>query len=623
MQIFGVVDEPVGGENSDTLGLSKHSRALVRFIEQTQTPITIGVQGEWGSGKTSLLQAIECKLEANENVKQIWINVWEHSLLQSPEESLIGIIQEIITGILSADDNLERKEKIMKAASLVFKGALRVGSHVTMGVSGAKMISDLEQSQDNNVAALRSSLNELITKVCDNKTNPYDKIVIYIDDLDRIEPINAVKILELLKNIFSLDRCVFLLAIDYQVVVKGLKGKFGEQTEENEWEFRAFFDKIIQLPFMMPLGSYDIGNFIKNIMNSMGSEYASYAEIQSLDEIIRYTIGKNPRAIKRLINSICLITVFNAENDFAIDVKDKASEIILTLLCFQIAYPDIYDILIADPNIGDWDDEFCYEITNGKEAGFDGFADDFERAKSIPDFDEIWKQSVFRVCYAKPRYRAKAVDIVRSLSVLKNTLADLGEEDGPKLLASILQQTAITSVASTDRPSKSDGVWKSEEEKNEACALWSLIAQRLQGRCEIFSRIRTSTVSHVVRISAKGFPETRFVISQTGQLALHIAGPDVARNLEIFDFLEERKSEIAAVSGLNLHWKRSAAQKRQSIIVEHEFLESFSEKFLSKGSGVPDRAGWDDFAEWLSVWAPRFEAALLEKLGEMSSASKQ
>ena len=65
-----------------------------------------------------------------------------------------------------------------------------------------------------------------------------------MDDLDRIEPRDAVQVLELLKNIFNIPNCVFVLAIDYQVVVKGLKEKFGERTEENEWEFRAFFNPI-------------------------------------------------------------------------------------------------------------------------------------------------------------------------------------------------------------------------------------------------------------------------------------------------------------------------------------------------------------------------------------------
>ena len=47
----------------------------------------------------------------------------------------------------------------------------------------------------------------------------------YIDDLDRIDPPVAVEILELLKNIFDLNKCVFILAIDYDVVIKGLKSR--------------------------------------------------------------------------------------------------------------------------------------------------------------------------------------------------------------------------------------------------------------------------------------------------------------------------------------------------------------------------------------------------------------
>ena len=88
--------------------------------------------------------------------------------------------------------------------------------------------------------------------------------------MDRIEPKNAVAILELLKNIFSVERCIFILAIDFQVVVKGLESKFGPQTPDNEWEFRAFFDKIIQLPFMMPMGQYNIGKYVNGLLTDIG-----------------------------------------------------------------------------------------------------------------------------------------------------------------------------------------------------------------------------------------------------------------------------------------------------------------------------------------------------------------
>ena len=110
----------------------------------------------------------------------------------------------------------------------------------------------------------------MINDISERPTNPYKRIIVYVDDLDRIEPKNAVAILELLKNIFSVPNCVFILAIDYQVVVKGLEHKFGKQTPENEWEFRAFFDKIIQLPFMMPMGQYNIGKYVNSLLSGIG-----------------------------------------------------------------------------------------------------------------------------------------------------------------------------------------------------------------------------------------------------------------------------------------------------------------------------------------------------------------
>lgn len=83
----------------------------------------------------------------------------------------------------------------------------------------------------------------------------------FIDDLDRINPENAVQILELLKNMFEVNNCIFVLAIDYDVVVKGLKAKFGSNTGDDDRAFRSFFDKIIQMPFSMPVGAYDITAF--------------------------------------------------------------------------------------------------------------------------------------------------------------------------------------------------------------------------------------------------------------------------------------------------------------------------------------------------------------------------
>ena len=48
---IGIVDEANAGGNKDDLGVETHTNSLIRFISNTSTPITVGIQGEWGSGK--------------------------------------------------------------------------------------------------------------------------------------------------------------------------------------------------------------------------------------------------------------------------------------------------------------------------------------------------------------------------------------------------------------------------------------------------------------------------------------------------------------------------------------------------------------------------------------------
>ena len=101
MATIGIVDEPVKRGGADELQINLHSKSLIRFVKGTETPITIGIQGEWGSGKTSLINSIYHAFDSDdETVKQIWINSWEYSLLSTPEEALLKIVNRIIDELL-------------------------------------------------------------------------------------------------------------------------------------------------------------------------------------------------------------------------------------------------------------------------------------------------------------------------------------------------------------------------------------------------------------------------------------------------------------------------------------------------------------------------------------------
>ena len=463
--MVGIVDQALEAGGSDSLEIASYHEALVDFIKKTDTPMTIGVQGEWGSGKTSLLNQIWNKLEESndehvddENYLQIWVNSWEHSLLCSPEECLLKIVNEIIQTLLEADVDKSKKDKVKEGVQSLMKGALRIGSSLAAGNAGAQAVDSIFLSEANTIKELRKQLHSLVEEIKELESNPYQRVVVYVDDLDRIDPEDAVSILELLKNIFNIKDCVFVLAIDYQVVVKGLKEKFGEPTPENEWEFRSFFDKIIQLPFSMPMGSYDIGKYVLSLLDDINYYESENDQLDEdlIESLVTLSIGTNPRSIKRLINSLSLIKILNdTKNESSsgdgsvIDNKDVAT-VMLAMVCLQIANSDIYDMLVAEPTFTDsWNADFAYKITQKKEEVDKTWEENFKQAISSEDFDEPWEQCLYRVCYVNPRQRTKATKYSRFLSDLRENYKP---EEFQKFIATALKETAVTAVSATDKP---------------------------------------------------------------------------------------------------------------------------------------------------------------------------
>ena len=459
--MVGIVDQALPQDDKDDLKISSYKDALVDFIKRTDTPMTIGVQGEWGSGKTSLLNKIWADLErfnreddSIDDFKQIWINSWEHSLLCSPEECLMKIINEIILELLDSDTNKKRSDKIRSGVNNIMKGALRIGSSLTIGSAGVDAVDEIFSEGSNSIKELREQLQNLVSEIKTLETNRYGKIVIYVDDLDRIEPKDAVSILELLKNIFNIQDCVFVLAIDYQVVVKGLVGKFGKPTPENDWEFRAFFDKIIQLPFSMPMGNYDIANYVLGLLDKINF-YSGKDELDEelINKFVTKSIGGNPRSIKRLINSLALIKILNDEedgdeSDGALKDKDTAM-VMFAMVCLQIAHPEIYQLFADNPSYKEWDEELAYRETQGKEESDENWEKNFEQATKTDNFNEPWEKCLFRVCYTNPRRRAKAADISEFISIFDEEFKDA---DINSLIVNALGKTAVTSVSSKENP---------------------------------------------------------------------------------------------------------------------------------------------------------------------------
>jgi len=274
MSYSSIVDVPKKASETDLFGIDKYKNGLIKFIRNSDTPLTIAIQGEWGSGKTSLLNSLQEKLcgeyvtadefkDHKHDFYGIWINTWQYSLMRSQDETLLSIVSGITNKILQIINARHKSgaeklgKSILNFGSKVFKSTAALAAEKVIGEGASSLVENILARENSNqsISTLRDDLQESIVNCLQNdaKMNTSKRgFIFFIDDLDRVDPPVAVQILELLKNIFDLYHCIFILAIDYDVVVKGLRPKFGELTEKNEREFRSFFDKIIQMPFSMP-----------------------------------------------------------------------------------------------------------------------------------------------------------------------------------------------------------------------------------------------------------------------------------------------------------------------------------------------------------------------------------
>lgn len=467
--ISSIVDVPKKAESTDLFGITKYERGLIQFIRYADTPITIAIQGEWGSGKTSLMNSLQNSLCGDlNNIKGhdrefygIWVNTWQYSLMNSQEETLVSIVTSISTQIMNIISTRHEgtgqrlANSVFNVFGKIAKTSAKIAAEKVIDGGGDVLEALVNREKANqNIKSLRDELQAAIMECLEKDQaagKPKKGFLFFIDDLDRIDPPAAVQILELLKNIFDLEKCVFILAIDYDVVVKGLKPKFGELTEKNEREFRSFFDKIIQMPFSMPVASYSIDNFL--IQNLLKIGYLTEAKskditlAQHLSNFCSLSVGSNPRSLKRLLNTVSLINIIANEEESGDAGPDEDYRVILNfaLICIQIAYPALYKALSMESDFKSWDENLARkfklrELSESEKA----------KLRESEEFDEEWEQIVYRICERDTYLSNRAVQISQLLNQMFKLIPE-GEDLG-NIMGELLTLSSVTDVQAFDKP---------------------------------------------------------------------------------------------------------------------------------------------------------------------------
>lgn len=314
MDIKLISDQAIGeGDSSKTdgLGFETYSKILSNAAIDTKGPFTIGVFGEWGNGKTSLLRLVKRRLDKNDSVVTIWFNAWRYEKDQHP---IVPLIATIIAGI---EENQSFKQKIAEKGKS-FINALRAVAYGFSSKSKLKIpgLAEIEASfVAKDMIERKSELNkdplldkslyyQAFERLSEVQLDSKFKIVVIIDDLDRCFPNNAIELLESIKLILSQPNMIFFLGVARTVIEGYLQHKYTEEYGIKDFDGKSYLDKIVQLPFYIPNHNTRLGSFSSTLLQSLDD--STQAELKDLMPLLGHISDNNPRSVIRFINNLII-----------------------------------------------------------------------------------------------------------------------------------------------------------------------------------------------------------------------------------------------------------------------------------------------------------------------------
>ncbi len=226
--------------------------------------LVIGLEGQWGSGKTSLLNYLQRELVKGEvdNIHTISVTPWLNGDAASLVESVLNPMTKILTEVEKArisdeKNNLEEaKDKIIEVGNLLNEYTQKTARNlvpfaklIEAVVPGAGVATKILESGANTLDTLKKDKTpiELKKQISEKIKELNMGFVIILDDLDRLEPAQAVEVVRLVRSVADFPNVVYLMCYDRDILAQALKT--GLKVKDGD----LYLQKIVQLTFAIPL----------------------------------------------------------------------------------------------------------------------------------------------------------------------------------------------------------------------------------------------------------------------------------------------------------------------------------------------------------------------------------
>lgn len=291
--------------DTDAFGQQAFIDAIAESIQNCTPPKGIGLNGYWGTGKTSSLMQLKAALEKEaikKDVLTVWFEAWRYQHETTPIVALLHEIRSAFSKWKYA------KNKVGKIAGVTLLGVLSAFDKTIEAASGgmvspkmgdlSKIGADYEKERYQNLLPsedIKQHLEEAIDTALGNKKDTNKKLVILIDDLDRCNPEAALKLLEGIKVYLNLNNCITVFAIDQRQIEQALE----KALKVND--AREYLEKICQDIYHLPLpDKMSKAKYLCGLLASISTN----VHCEKIKDVVEEfdCLPANPRKIKALAN---------------------------------------------------------------------------------------------------------------------------------------------------------------------------------------------------------------------------------------------------------------------------------------------------------------------------------
>lgn len=402
-------DRELASPTDDRLDHERIANQLVDLVTRVDTPTNVALYGPWGSGKSGIANLVHAKIKvdkAHKGTKFARFDAFKYAenpfrrnfiiavadelgvtdaqfgkdlyagktttTIKVPDERKVAIagwflgltvvlvvVLCVLIGILAVFQSGSWGQAFSRDLSAALPGGLLAPALLAavFTLVGKSLTVDRSIDKPESVEEFENLFVKLV------KASKADKLVIFVDELDRCSAKEVVATLDAIRTFLGVDKCVFIVAADQYVLEKALSEEARQETPDNSVNpyystGSAYLDKVFQYQISLPaLLPQSVTGYAIELVAGQGGLWDDIKPVDYAVSVLIPSHVTSPRRVKHLLNTFALTYRLAESKHAAGELRQNPEEFtqaLARLVCLRVEFPNFARDLTLDPHLPDY-----------------------------------------------------------------------------------------------------------------------------------------------------------------------------------------------------------------------------------------------------------------------------